>query len=567
MSPYEILPTLPEEAKQELGVYGPYLSQLLYNRGLTTHREADTFLAPSYESQLHDPFLLHGMEAAVERILTAIKNNDRVVIYSDYDCDGIPGAVVLHDFFRAVGFQNFYNHIPHRHYDGFGLSVAGVEKLSETEKPRLIITIDCGTTDIEAVAKAKELGIDVIITDHHEPKELLPAAVAVVNPKVGTTYPFTGLCGAGVVFKLVSALIARGGFAILPGQEKWWLDMVGIATIADMVPLRDENRVFAHFGLMVLRKSRRPGLQQLLRKQKASQQHLTEDDIGFTIGPRINAASRMDNPEDAFFLLSTTDEGEAGARVDHLERLNLERKTTVASMTKELHKRLELITERPPIFVMGNPDWRPSLVGLAANKLAEEHNRPAFLWGRDGNGVYKGSARAGGGLSVVAIMNAAPELFTEFGGHHASGGFTVRPERIHTFAEELVSAYERLGTAARVEELWQVDLELTLDTITSELLRAQRQCGPFGCDNPKPLYLVKDVRPKEVSIFGKTKEHTKLVLSTKGIAKEAIAFFRTPTQFAVEPSTEKTCSLLVHLEESFFMNRLQTRLRIVEILP
>lgn len=566
MSPYEILPTLPEDAEKELGAYGPYLSQLLYNRGVTTKGEADSFLSPSYESQLHDPFLLHNMEEAVERILTAIKNNERIVIYSDYDCDGIPGAVVLHDFFTAIGFTNFYNHIPHRHYDGFGLSVAAVERLSETEKPRLIITIDCGTTDIEAVAKAAELGIDVIITDHHEPKELLPAAVAVVNPKVGTTYPFSGLCGAGVVFKLVSALIVRGNFAILPGQEKWWLDMVGIATIADMVPLRDENRVFAHFGLLVLRKSRRPGLQQLLKKQKASQKHLTEDDIGFTIGPRINAASRMDNPEDAFFLLSTTDEGEAGTRVDHLERLNLERKTTVASMTKELHKRLELLTERPPIFVMGNPDWRPSLVGLAANKLAEEHNRPAFLWGRDGNGAFKGSARAGGGLSVVTIMNAAPELFTEFGGHHASGGFTIRPERIHTFAEDLVRAYEQVGAAAKVEEPWQVDLELSLEAITNELLRAQRQCGPFGCDNPKPLYLVKNVRPKEVGVFGKTKEHTKLLLNTTGIAREAIAFFRTPEQFAVVPSTEETCSLLVHLEESFFMNRLQTRLRIVEIL-
>lgn len=567
MSPYEILPALSVDAEKELGAYGPYLSQLLFNRGLVTRTDADVFLSPSYEAQLHDPFLLHSMEAAVERILTAIKGNERIVIYSDYDCDGIPGAVVLHDFFRAIGFQNFYNHIPHRHYDGFGLSVAGVVKLHETEKPRLIITIDCGTTDIEAVAKAKELGIDVIITDHHEPKELLPDAVAVVNPKVGTTYPFTGLCGAGVVFKLVSALIARGDFAILPGQEKWWLDMVGIATIADMVPLRDENRVFAHFGLLVLRKSRRPGLQQLLRKQKASQQHLTEDDVGFTIGPRINAASRMDTPEDAFLMLATTDEGEAGARVDHLEKLNLERKTAVAHMTKELHKRLELVVERPPIFVMGNPDWRPSLVGLAANKLAEEHDRPAFLWGRDGNGAYKGSARSGGDMSVVAIMNAAPHLFMEFGGHHMSGGFTVRSEAIHTFAEDLITAFVGLGTAAKVVTPLKVDMELGLDGFTRDLLLAQRQCGPFGCDNPKPLYLVRNVQPREVQVFGKTKEHTKLTFETKGVAKEAIAFFRTPEHFTVVPSAGVTCSILAHLEESFFMNRLSTRLRIVEILP
>lgn len=558
---------LPEEAEKELGVYGLYLSQLLYNRGVTTKEAASAFLSPSYESQLHNPFLLHQMDEAVVRILEALKNNERIVIYSDYDCDGIPGAVVLHDFFKAIGFTNFYNYIPHRHYDGFGLSVAAVEKLHETEAPCLIITIDCGTTDSEAVARAHELGIEVIITDHHEPKEVLPTAVAVVNPKVGTTYPFNGLCGAGVVFKLVQALISRGGFAISAGQEKWWLDMVGLATIADMVPLRDENRVFAHFGLMVLRKSRRPGLQKLLRKQRASQAHLTEDDVGFTIGPRINAASRMDNPEDAFFMLATTDEAEAEARVDHLEKLNLERKTAVAQMTKELHKRLDLLVERPPIFVMGNPEWRPSLVGLAANKLAEEHNRPAFLWGRDGNGAYKGSARSGGSLSVVSIMAAAPQLFVEFGGHHMSGGFTIRPESIHTFAEDLQQAFVTTGEAARITLPHQVDMEITLEGITRELVAAQRQCGPFGCDNHKPLYLIRNVQPTEVAIFGKSKEHTKLSFATRGLAREAIAFFRTPTQFSAVPRPHETCTLLVHLEESFFMNRLETRLRIVDILP
>jgi single-stranded-DNA-specific exonuclease len=566
MSRYEILPAVPEAALIELDAYSLYLKQLLYNRGVSTKESAATFLEPSYDNHLHDPFLLHGMEAAVGRVLQAIAANERIVIYSDYDCDGIPGAVVLHDFFVAIGFTNFYNHIPHRHYDGFGLSVKAVEQLFEKDAPRLIITIDCGTTDIEAVAKAGELGMDVIITDHHEPKELLPAAVAVVNPKVGTTYPFTGLCGAAVVFKLVQALIVRGQFSIKPGEEKWWLDMVGIATIADMVPLTDENRVFARYGLLVLRKSRRPGLQKLLRKQKASQPHLTEDDIGFTIGPRINAASRMDTPEDAFVLLATTDEVEADTRVSHLEQLNVERKTAVALITRELHHRLEQVIESAPVIVMGNPDWRPSLVGLAAGKLAEEHNRPAFLWGRDGNGSYKGSCRSGGGISVVTLMNAVPELFKEFGGHHMSGGFTVRPDMIHVFPETMFRSYEQVGALAAITEAKRVDMEITLDMITSELLQAQRQCAPFGCENPKPLYLIKQVKPSAVTVFGKGKEHTKLTFATKGLAKEAIAFFRTPEQFSIIPNTEGEYSLLVHLEESFFMNRLQTRLRIVDIV-
>jgi len=566
MTMFEVRPSIPVEIDEKLQEYGPLLRQLLHGRGVSSAEEAEFFLNPSYDEHLHDPFLMHDMEKAVARILRAVENNEKIIIYSDYDCDGIPGAVVLHDFFSAIGFDNFYNHIPHRHYDGFGLSEKAVLKLKEEQDPALIITIDCGTTDIDAVAITNNIGIDVIITDHHEPKEKLPEAIAIVNPKLGDTYPFDGLCGAGVIYKLVQALISRGKFDISVGQEKWWLDMVGIATIADMVPLRDENRVFAHYGLTVLRKSRRPGLQQLLRKQKASQQHLTEDDIGFTIGPRINAASRMDTPEDAFLLLATKDEGEAGERLTHLEKLNTERKTAVALMTRELHKRLKMSESIPDIFAMGNPDWRPSLVGLAANKLAEEHGRPAFIWGRDGNGYFKGSCRSGGGVSVVKLMEQVPEIFNEFGGHHAAGGFSIKEDKIHSFSESLQNAYKELGAEALVVEPMLVDIELTLDEVTGDLLRAQRQCAPFGCENHKPLYLIKNVTPTEVMVFGKGKEHTKLIFETTGIAKEAIAFFKTPEQFSSVPSTDTPFSLLVHLEESYFMGRMQVRLRIVEIL-
>lgn len=565
MSKFIVSPELNPEEAALLEAYEPNLQKLLFNRGIKTIKQAADYLNPSYETQLHDPMLLNDMEKAVDRILLAIKENQKIVIFSDYDCDGIPGAVVLHDFFFATGYTNFYNHIPHRHFDGFGLSVKAVENIKKEHDPVIIITIDCGTTDIEAVEVANKLGVDVIITDHHEPKKTLPDAVAIVNPKIGNTYPFTGLCGAAVIYKLVQALISKGNFDILPGQEKWWLDMVGIATIADMVPLQDENRTLAHFGLTVLRKSRRPGLQQLLRKQKADQAHLSEDDIGFTIGPRINAASRMDTPEDAFFLLATKDEGEAGTYLDHLEKLNTSRKSAVALMTKEINKRLKEKEEIPAVFVMGNPDWRPSLVGLAANKLAEDYNRPAFLWGRDGNGKFKGSCRSGGSISVVKLMEEIPEVFHEFGGHHMSGGFTVRDEQIHIFSESMQKAHATLGEAASVQEPLVVDLELSLDDFTNKLLYAQRQCAPFGCDNPKPLYLVRNVQPAEVTTFGKTKEHTKITFDTKGIVKEAIAFFRTPDQFDIVPNTEGKYSLLVHLEESFFMGRMQTRLRIVDV--
>ncbi len=540
------------------------LNDLLSLREVTDETARASFLNPDYQT-LHDPMLLAGMDQACERIKVAIEGGQHIAIFSDYDCDGIPGAVVLHDFFTAIGYTNFSNVIPHRHYEGFGLSVESVEKMA-TAGAALIITIDCGTTDIEAIEEARRRGVDVIVTDHHEPGEVLPEAIAVINPKLGE-YPFPHLCGAGVVFKLVQALLATGAYPqVTPGQEKWWLDMVGVATIADMVPLVGENRVFAHFGLTVLRKSRRPGLQQLLKKSRLPQQHLTEEDIGFTIGPRINAASRMDAPEHAFFVLSTKDEGLAGAYVDKLEHLNNERKGVVATMTREINHRMNEIETMPPVIVMGNPDWRPSLVGLAANKLAEEHNRPVFLWGRDGNAVIKGSCRSGGAVSVVRLMEQVAHHFVEYGGHHASGGFSVFDEHIFTLPHALSEAYHTLGHEAVVSEEMVVDAELSLDDVYGPVRQVLKSLAPFGIGNPKPLFAFPQVQPRAVESFGKAKEHTKLILPSRYGSIEAIAFFTAPTTFTRVPTTDDYCTLLAHIEESFFMGRRSTRLRIVDIV-
>ena len=248
--------------------YSPLLNQLLLGRGIENVEVAEAFLNPDYETQLHSPSLLHDIDKACKRIEEAIKKAEHIAIFSDYDCDGIPGAVVLHDLFKFINFENFENYIPHRHYEGFGLSKEAIDKLAKNNT-KLIITIDCGTTNIAEVDYAKELGIETIITDHHEPEATLPKAVAVVNPKLGE-YPFPELCGAAVAFKLAQAILERGDYEVVEGWEKWWLDMVGVATIADMVPLHGENRVFASYGLHVLRKSRRPGLQQLLRKARVT---------------------------------------------------------------------------------------------------------------------------------------------------------------------------------------------------------------------------------------------------------------------------------------------------------
>ena len=549
---------------QLVNTHSALVNQLLHARGIDAD-EAKTFLAPDYDTQLHDPLLLNDMAAACERIHAAIEANERIAIFSDYDCDGIPGAVVLHDFFNAINFTNFQNYIPHRHFEGFGLSVHATQKLA-ADGVSLIITVDCGTTNSEAVEAANKLGVDVIITDHHEPESTLPAATAVVNPKLGN-YPFADLCGAAVAFKVAQAYLASYPHELKTGWEKWWLDMVGVATVADMVPLRGENRVFAHYGLQVLRKSKRPGLQQLLKKSRVNQRFLTEEDIGFVIGPRINAASRMDTPEDAFCMLSETDVAKAADRVQHLEKLNTDRKTQVALMTRELHQRLRHIGDLPPVIVMGHDTWRPSLVGLAASSLAKEHNRPVFLWGIDGNGLYKGSCRSGGAVSVVKLMQAVTDVFSEHGGHHFSGGFTVKKDHIFTFGERLLTAAQELGGEAVIDEPVAVDMLLTLNEVNQLLINQLHQLAPFGVGNEKPLFGFVNVTPVQVEHFGKAKEHTKIIYSTESGKLEAIAFFQTPNQFTVEPKPDVPHTLLGHVEESFFMGRRQIRLRIVAITP
>lgn len=563
--------------------------RLLKNRGVVDAAAQTRFLEPSYDEHLHDPFLMKDMDTAVRRVLKALKEKETIAVYSDYDCDGIPGGVLFHDFLKAIGHEHFFNYIPHRHEEGYGFNEASVETLKKKDAA-LIITIDCGITDIAATKRANEEGIDVIVTDHHEPGKELPPALAVLDPKrKDNTYPFTGLCGSGVAFKLITALITKGreenveGIVNLKeGWEKWWLDVVGLATIADMVPLVDENRVLARYGLEVLRKSRRPGLQHLLRAMRVNQRFITEDDIGFMIGPRINAASRMDNPEDAFHTLATTDEGEAGERARHLERLNNERKGVVAAMVKDAKKRMEKRMKNrttggsglPPVLVVGDPSWRPSLAGLVANTLAETHRRPAFVWGRDGNDVIKGSCRSDGVTSVVLLMEEAMQhagdVLLECGGHHMSGGFSVSDTKIHKLEDALSLAHEALRTRKEnvgIEDRRMVDAELSIEDIDEALVRELATLAPFGMGNDKPLFIFKNVTPKDVQLFGKGKEHTKLLFDRFERAPlEAIAFFMLPEQFTVAPQAARPLNLLAHVEHAYFMNRFQTRLRIVDVL-
>ena len=570
-----------------MNIYPELLRELLISRGIKNAQDAEQFLNPDYDRDNHHPYRMKDMERAVERVLKAIAGHEKIIIYSDYDADGIPGAVVLHDFFKKVGFDNFVNYIPHRIHEGFGVHTEAIERFAK-DGATLVITIDCGIADVASITRAKELGIDVIITDHHEAGAEIPPAFAILNPKqADCTYPEKILCGSGVIFKFIQGLIytmrQRDMIKdVRNGWEKWLLDMVGLATLSDMVPLVGENRVFAYYGLKVLRISPRVGLLKLLRTVKTNQRHITEDDIGFMISPRINAASRMGVPLDAFKLLSTKDEVEAGALSEHLNKINDERKGIVASMVKEIKK---IMTQRvengtmKKVVVIGNPDWKPSLLGLAANTLKDDYGATVFLWGREGGSIIKGSCRSDGTVSVVELMEATRGSFLNFGGHKMSGGFSVSHEKIHTLEDEIVTAYEKLRApeGARDPEKILIDKRLTLADVNWNTYKIIEKLAPFGVGNPKPLFLFDGIEIKEAKLFGKEKNHLELRFAGTGAdargnnftstAKDivAICFFASAERRA-NLSAGMKINLVANFEKSMFRNFPELRLRIVDII-
>lgn len=570
-----------------LAHYDDLTAALLARRGVATRVDAEKFLHPSYDEHLHDPFLMTDMRKAVERFARAIAEKEKITVWSDYDCDGIPGAVVLHDFLKKAG-ANFENHIPHRHDDGYGMNVSGAEALAKGGT-KLIITVDSGITDVEPIRRAKELGMDVIITDHHLPGEELPDAFAIVNPNAreNEPYPFRHLCGAAVAWKLVCATLAiapelRAKAA--EGWEKWPLDMVGLATIADMVPLVGENRVLATYGLKVLHKSPRIGLQKLCRGMRVEQRALTEDDIAFMLAPRVNAASRMGDAMEAFRLFTTDDESEADALAKKLEKANRERKAQAGAITRAVHARLKERREIRSVIALGDPAWRPALLGLVAGNIADEYERPVFLWGREGNNSLKGSVRSGGAVHALELMRAAENIFEEFGGHAAAGGFTAKDTEIFFLEDRLIEALTKLTppeTSASLTGLEKfADAVLSPEEVTAEFLRRIERLAPFGVENTKPVFLLREVFVRSVSRFGKAEEHLKLKIGvheeagnpvrnqiSNGASIDAVTFFvkGTIARTAEKLSAGSRVNLLAHLERDTFSRGSPVRLRLLDI--
>jgi single-stranded-DNA-specific exonuclease len=555
------------------------LDILLKNRGIK-EEDKEKFLNPKYED-LYDPYLLKDMERAVVRIFEAIEAKEKIIVYSDYDCDGIPAAVIMSDFFNKIGYENFVIYIPDRHDEGYGLHMNAIDLFIKDEV-KLLITFDLGITAIEETVKAQAGGIDVIIVDHHLPSEKgLPNAYSIIDPKQDDcNYPDDMLCGGGLSFKLVEALIKKYGeyWKIDKGWEKWLLDMVGVATLADQVPLLNENRILAYYGLKVLKKTRRPGLLEIFNKAGVKLSQLNEEDVTFTLAPRLNAASRMASPMSAYEVLSTKDIVIAKTQADYLLKINDERKYLVAGIMKDVKKNLEkrkLNEEEKPIIVIGNPKWRVGILGIIASKLTDEHKKPTFVWGSDGSDVICGSCRSYGSINLVEVMNALPEnSLLEFGGHSGAGGFSVSHDEIHFLEERLVSVFENKkisdllsGKEEEIKEERLIDASISMDDITNENYKIIEKLAPYGVGNPKPVFLLKNEEIFSIKEFGKEKNHLEITFkNSKGKIIKAIAFFKTIKDLGKDFKKGDKISLLVNFENNTFLGRTELRLRIISVV-
>ena len=549
--------------------YGELLRTLLEKRGIKDAEQADIFLNPVYKRDLHNPFLMKDMEKACVRFFEAIEANEKIVIYADYDCDGIPGAVILNDLFILLGYKNYEVYIPQRNSEGYGLNMDAIKQFAKSDV-KLLISVDLGITAVAEIAQAEVDGIDVIITDHHLPKEILPRACAILNPKTDK-YPEKMLCGAGVVFKFVQGFIKKYGefYKIKEGAEKWMLDMAGLATLSDMVPLVGENRAMAYFGMKVLKKSPRPGLQKLLAKMNIDQRHLSGDDVGFMITPRLNAASRMDDPMRAYELLSTEDEAKGGVLANHLSKINDERKTMVTSIMREVNKKFEK-TETAEVIVIGNPKWRVGVLGLVAGKISDVYKKPVFVWGKDENDCIKGSCRSDGSVSIVELMTEAKESFIDFGGHELAGGFTVHNEKIYFLEEKLSLTFKkikRLGN--KNEDEINFDIKSSLNVVNMKNWKEIERLEPFGLGNPKPIFLFEGVKIEKIKKFGKngSGEHLEIIFSDSNKNKaKAISFFSGVDSFKNKLEEGIAVNLFATFDLSRFRGREELRLRIEDIM-
>ncbi|HOX60718.1 MAG TPA: single-stranded-DNA-specific exonuclease RecJ [Candidatus Magasanikbacteria bacterium] len=502
------------------------VATLLYHRGIITQSAIDEFLDPDYTKYIYDPFLFRDMKKALQRIFRAIEKKEKIVVHGDYDADGVSAATILTQTLRTIGADRVDVYLPHRETDGYGLNLKTVTLLHD-QGANLIITCDCGISNKPEIELANSFGIDVIVTDHHAIPETLPPAHAIIHPKVpGETYPDTGLCGAAVAFKLAQGLLrnaAKNGVELplgisYEGYEKWMLDLVAIATVADMVPLLGESRTLTKFGLIVLNRTKRIGLQKLLLEARlrnedgTNKREFNTETIGFQISPRINAAGRMNHANVAYNLLNTEDPTEATDLAFELNKNNLERQKMTEDLVKRAIEQIERDQKDLPTLIVVGRGWSTGIVGLIAGKIKEKYWKPTLVVAINKEEVT-GSGRSIDGFDLISALQSMPEFFHKFGGHPMACGFTLKDEKtIPEFHKRLTEKFLADTSGHDIAPTIQIDAEVNLDEVDWGLYDILNKFEPFGQCNEKPLYLARGLTVLKTEPVGTDGKHLRIMV-------------------------------------------------------
>ena len=511
--------------------------RILTARGLTTRAARQAFLQPDYAAVKHDPFLLPDMEKAVVRLKQAREQGEKIVIYGDYDIDGLSATALLLDAFGKFGFEDIDAFIPNRFVEGYGMTMGAVDKVRDMGAD-LIVTVDTGSLCHAEIAYAASLGIDTVVTDHHNVAETPPPSVAAVNPKFsGHTYPFRDLCGAGVAFKLVQALQTELD-GLPDGYEKWLLDLVALGTVCDIVTLADENRANVYWGLEVLKKQQRPGLKALMAVAGIEPEQVNARHLGFGLGPRMNAAGRLETAQHALDMLVAHDGLAALEASEKLEELNVKRRSIQDAIFEEACMQAEkLANDR--VLVVSSDGWNHGVIGIVASKLVEKYKRPVFIIGERGEEAT-GSARSFGDFSAADAVRAADDIIIKGGGHGAAAGVTLATEKIGDFRRRVNEFYDSLQLQNQERYLLpRADVEIDdFSAINEELVENLAKMEPFGNGNPEPVLKITMANVLSVRRMGADGQHIKLALRDKISTVLHVLAFNAPEEFFRDPGDE-----------------------------
>ncbi len=489
-------------------------AQILYHRGIDSQAKLEAFLNPILE-QLHDPYLLHDMERAVTRIRSAIEEGEQILVYGDYDADGMTSSSIVKEALEMLGAE-VRVYLPNRFTDGYGPNESIYRYFIEQEGISLIVTVDNGVAGHEAIAYAQEQGVDVIVTDHHSMPEQLPEAYAIIHPEhPDAAYPFKYLAGCGVAFKLACALLET-----IPTEL---LDLVAIGTIADMVSLTDENRVMVKYGLEILKQTERIGLQELLAMSEVDFTDIDEETIGFKLAPQLNALGRLDDPNPAVELLTGFDDDEAKNIAQMINAKNEERKELVQSVYLQA---MAMVDASKPVQVLAKEGWNPGILGIVAGRILEEIGLPVIVLSIDEEGRAKGSARSIEAVNIFDALNAHRDLFIAFGGHSGAAGMTLDASKLPDL-EQILSDYiaaNQIDLSSK--NTLNLDDEIHFDSLSLETLEDLAKLSPFGMDHKKPIFYLRDFSVKQARTMGQDGSHLKLRLSQAGKDYDLVAFHK-----------------------------------------